>query len=109
MLSNSNVVAGGDPFYPQDSQLRDYIPNFYRTSTLLFSFSVICFLIISTTLAIAKWHNPNLQNRDQALVLWFVLCKPDLLVSLPLLNHITVVSIPDSKAANVTDSSEIPS
>ena len=63
------------PFYPLESILNDYHANDWNVPILLGGFAAACVVVLSSTLVISSSRNPTLPGREQALVLWFVLCE----------------------------------
>ena len=63
------------PFYPLEANVIGYLANQWSVLTLLGTFFAGCAVILGTTLALVKGQNPTLPGREQATVLWFILCK----------------------------------
>lgn len=71
----SKILQPPHPFYPLEANVIGYLANQWSVLTLLGIFFAGCIVILGTTLAVVKSYNPNLAGREQAVVLWFVLCK----------------------------------
>jgi hypothetical protein len=65
------------PYYPNGSLLSGgiFIANDWDVATLILAFAAASALILAVTLVVVRKANANLKASDQALVVWFVLCK----------------------------------
>jgi hypothetical protein len=72
------------PYYPIGVALSGgtFVPNDWSVSSLVVTFAVGLTIPLAVTFLLAKKACPNLSGLDQALVLWFVLSKSGLFVSL---------------------------
>lgn len=75
-INTTNIPQPPHPFYPLEANIIGYLANQWSALTLLGIFFAGCSVILGGTLALVKGHNPKLAGREQAIVLWFVLCKP---------------------------------
>ena len=76
-MSTAEAIAASHPFYPPGIRLSGdrFVANDWDVVTLILAFAGGWALIASVTLGVVRKVNPRLRGTDQALVLWFVLCK----------------------------------
>lgn len=63
------------PYYPQDADIPDYVPNSGSVVELMLRFGSLLSITILTALWIATRFNPKLVLSDKLVLGWFVLCK----------------------------------
>ena len=70
-------IAAPHPYYPPGIRLsgETFVANNWDVVTLILAFAGGWALIAGATLGVVRKVNPRLKGSDQALVLWFVLCK----------------------------------
>ena len=74
-LNTSSVTQDLHPFYPLEAKIVGYLANQWSVPTLLGIFAAGWVVILGTTLALVRRHNPTLPSTDKATILWFVLSK----------------------------------
>ena len=76
-MSTAEPIAASHPYYPLGIRLsgEKFVANDWDVVTLILAFAGGWALIASATLGVVRKINPRLKGSDQALVLWFVLCK----------------------------------
>lgn len=74
-LVHNATKAAQHPFYPIEANIVGYLANKWSVLTLLTSFAGGWAVILGSTWALVRRHNPNLPGRDKATILWFVLSK----------------------------------
>ena len=75
LVNATKIPQPPHPFYPLEANVIGYLANQWSVLTLLGTFFAGCAVILGTTLALVKGHNPTLSGREQATVLWFILCE----------------------------------
>jgi hypothetical protein len=73
--AKGQAVKAVHPYYPLEAEILNWAANEYSVPVLLTLFSAGCAAIFLITLFIVKRVRPNMSGGDQAIVLWFVLCK----------------------------------
>ncbi|KAK3168701.1 hypothetical protein OEA41_005149 [Lepraria neglecta] len=78
-MENINAVRNSSqlphPFYPLEANIVGYLANKWSVSTLLGIFIGGWVVILGTTLALVRRHNPTLPSKEKATILWFVLSE----------------------------------
>jgi cholestenol Delta-isomerase len=76
-MSTAQPIAALHPYYPPGIRLSGerFVANDWDVVTLILAFAGGWALIAAATLGVVRKVNPGLKGSDQALVLWFVLCK----------------------------------
>lgn len=76
-MSLPEPTAGLHPYFPPGTRLSgdEFRVNDWDALTLILAFGVGWAVIAGVTLGVVRKANPSLKGVDQALVLWFVLCK----------------------------------
>ncbi len=69
------------PYYPLGSEMAGYVANELQVGPIFGIFGAGVLAVMVATRLMTKPLNPNLNGRDQALVIWFVLCKSSCLTS----------------------------
>lgn len=70
-----NATLPPHPFYPVEAKIVGYLANEASVLQLLGIFGAGCIVVLGTTLALVRSHNPNLSASDKAAVLWNVLSR----------------------------------
>jgi hypothetical protein len=73
-IVSTAAAAVPHPYYPADSVLHNYVANEYETGRLLSGFFTCCLVVVMAARTITTTMKANLRKRDQALVMWFMLC-----------------------------------
>jgi cholestenol delta-isomerase len=68
-----NATLTPHPFYPVEAKIVGYLANEASVSQLLGTFAAGCIVVLGTTLALIKGHNPTLSTTEKAAILWNVL------------------------------------
>jgi hypothetical protein len=78
-IVSTAAAAVPHPYYPVDSVLDNYVANEYETGRLLFGFFTCCLVVVLAARRLITTVRADLRRRDQALVMWFMLCASPLL------------------------------
>lgn len=70
-----NATIPAHPFYPVEAQIVGYLANEASVLQLLGTFAGGCVVVLGTTLALIKGHNPTLSTSEKAAILWNVLSR----------------------------------
>lgn len=73
IINTTDIPQPPHPFYPIEANIVGYLVNEASVAQLLGAFAAGCVVILGTTLALIRSHNPNLPSGDKATILWFVL------------------------------------
>lgn len=74
-LNTSKLPQPPHPFYPLEANIVGYLANKWSVPTLLGIFASGWVVILGSTLAMVRRHNPALPSIDKATILWFVLSE----------------------------------
>lgn len=66
------------PYYPQDVEIPNYVPNASSVAELAVRFGVLLAIPVLTAIWIATKFSPRLRLSDRFVLGWFVLCKSGL-------------------------------
>lgn len=88
-----NVTKPPHPFYPVEANIVGYLANEATVLQLLGAFGAGCVVILGTTLALVRGHNPTLPSIEKAAILWNVLSR----FKKPLMGHVHVLSASTSR------------
>lgn len=70
-----NATLPPHPFYPVEANIVGYLANEASVLQLLGTFAAGCAVVLGTTLALIKGHNPGLPASEKAATLWNVLSR----------------------------------
>ena len=62
------------PFFPPEANIVGYLANDYSIIQLLSAFATGCVVLLGGTLLLTRQRVIRLSGKDEAVLIWFVLC-----------------------------------